>query len=140
VEQISYLIAVPPFHLFTIPVQHALPLRNNMIIYTLSRFEETFFVKAIETFNISRTMAVPPILLALSKYPASRLEPLRQILVGGSPLPLGVQEQMYAKLSPAARITIVYGMTEVESGSFWRKKKKDMTGSIGQVLSWSKTR
>ncbi|KAE9379826.1 acetyl-CoA synthetase-like protein [Stipitochalara longipes BDJ] len=139
-KNISYLVSIPPFHLFTIPVQHALPLRSNMTIYTLPRFEETSFVKAVETFKITRTMAVPPILLALSKYPASRLESLRQIFVGGSPLPLGVQQEMYAKLSPQSRITIVYGMTEAGWGAFWRNKKKDITGSIGQVLPGSKMR
>jgi acyl-coenzyme A synthetase/AMP-(fatty) acid ligase len=111
-----------------------------MMIYTLPRFEEAPFLHAVETFKIARTMAVPPILLALSKHPASRLESLRQIFVGGSPLPLGVQEQMYTKLSPKARITIVYGMTEAGWGGFWRKKEKDLTGSIGQVLPGSKMR
>jgi len=97
-------------------------------------------MKAVETFKIARTMAVPPILLALSKYPAARLQSLREIFVGGSPLPLGVQEEMYTKLSPQARISIVYGMTEAGWGAFWRRKKKDATGSIGQVLPGSKMR
>jgi acyl-coenzyme A synthetase/AMP-(fatty) acid ligase len=138
--QTSYLVAIPPFHLFTIPVQHALPLRNNISMYTLPRFEEGPFVKALETLKITRTLAVPPILLALAKYPESRLASLRRILVGGSPLPLGVQEDMYAKLSPAARIIQVYGMTETGWATIWRKKKKDVTGSIGQTLPGSKMR
>jgi acyl-coenzyme A synthetase/AMP-(fatty) acid ligase len=117
-----------------------LPLRNNICVYTLPRFEETSFLNALENFKITRTIAVPPILLALSKHPAARLESLRQICVGGSPLPLGVQEELYAKLSPAARITQVYGMTEVGWATHWKKKRRDMTGSIGQALPGIKMR
>jgi acyl-coenzyme A synthetase/AMP-(fatty) acid ligase len=126
--------------MFTAPVQHALPLRNNMTIYTLPRFDENSFMNAIETFKITRTIAVPPILLTLSKYPASRPQSLQQVLVGGSPFPLGIQEQMYSKLLPQARITIGDGMTEDGSGVFWKEKRKDTTGNIGQLLPGSKTR
>jgi acyl-coenzyme A synthetase/AMP-(fatty) acid ligase len=139
-RQVSYLVAIPPFHMFTAPVQHALPLRNNVVIYTLPRFEENSFLEAIETFKITRTIAVPPILLSLSKYPASRLESLEEILVGGSPLPLDVQKQMYEKLSPQARITTVYGMAEAGSAAFWKEKQKDTTGSVGQGLPGSNMR
>ncbi|PMD33508.1 acetyl-CoA synthetase-like protein [Hyaloscypha variabilis F] len=82
-KNISYLISIPPFHLFTIHVQHHLPLRSNMTAYNLPRFEETSFVKTVETFKIARTMAVLPMLLALSKYPPARLGSLKQILIGG---------------------------------------------------------
>ncbi|KAN0119194.1 acetyl-CoA synthetase-like protein [Hyaloscypha variabilis] len=131
-KNISYLISIPPFHLFTIHVQHHLPLRSNMTAYNLPRFEETSFVKTVETFKIARTMAVLPMLLALPKYPPARLGSLKQILIGGFPLPLGLHEDMYAKPSPQARIIIVYGMTEAGWETFWRKKEKDTTGSIGE--------
>jgi long-subunit acyl-CoA synthetase (AMP-forming) len=111
-----------------------------MTIYTLPRFDENSFMNAIKTFKITRTIAVPPILLTLSKYPASRPHSLQQVLVGGSPFPLGIQEQMYSKLLPQVRITIGDGMTEDGSGAFWKEKQKDTTGSIGQVLPGSKTR
>jgi acyl-coenzyme A synthetase/AMP-(fatty) acid ligase len=109
-----------------------------MTAYNISRFEETSFMKTVETFKIARTMTVLPMLLALSKYPPARLGSLKQILIGGFPLPLGLHEDMYAKPSPQARIIIVYGMTEAGWETFWRKKEKDTTGSIGEVLSGSK--
>ena len=133
--QRSYLVVLPPFHAFTVPVQHALPLRNNIAIFILPRFEEASFVKAIETFKIHATMAVPPILLALSKQPASKLKSIRNVFVGGSPLPLRVQDEMYEGLSPEAKITQVYGMTEVGWTTCWSKESKDRTGSIGQKLA-----
>jgi hypothetical protein len=126
--------------MFTAPVQHALPLRNNMTIYTLPRFEETSFVNAVETFKITRTIAVPPILLTLSKYRALRPQSFQQVLVREFPLPFGIQQQMYSKLLPQERITIGDGMTEDRSGAFWKEKQKDTTGSIVQVLPGSKTR
>jgi hypothetical protein len=126
--------------MFKAPVQHALPLRNNMTIYTLPRFEETSFVNAVETFKITRTIAVPPILLTLSKYQASRPQSLQQVLVREFHLPFGIQQQMYSKLLPQERITIGDGWTEDRSGAFWKEKQKDTTGSIVQVLPGSKTR
>jgi acyl-coenzyme A synthetase/AMP-(fatty) acid ligase len=111
-----------------------------MTVYTLPRIEETSFVNAVETFKITRTIAVPPILLALSKYPTSKPRSLQQVLVGGSPLPIGIQEQMYSKLLPQATITIGDGMTEDGSGAIWKEKQKDTKGSIGQVLPGSKAR
>lgn len=97
-------------------------------------------MKTVETFKIARTTAVPPMLLGLSKYPPAMLASLKQILIGGFPLPLGPHEDMYVKPSPQARIIVVYGMTEARWETFWRKKEKDTTGSIGEVLSGSKMR
>ncbi|KAH8684849.1 hypothetical protein BGZ60DRAFT_524048 [Tricladium varicosporioides] len=138
--KVSYLIPIPAFHAFAIPIQHALPIRTGQPIYILPRFEESSFINALTRFNITNTVAVPPILLALTKYSTKELRTLMKIFVGGSPLPLGVEEQLYQSLSQKARIVQVYGMTEVGWAVSWMKKQRNMTGSIGQALPGIKLR
>jgi hypothetical protein len=70
-RQISHLVAVPPFHVFTIPVQHAQPLRSGSPCYIMPRFEEKGFLDALARFQITQTIVVPPIMMALSSAVSS---------------------------------------------------------------------
>ncbi|KUJ23636.1 acetyl-CoA synthetase-like protein [Mollisia scopiformis] len=139
-EKISSLIAVPPFHVFTMPVQHALPLRTGSPAYIMPRFDEGAFVRALGEFNVTQTIVVPPILMALTKRSSSELVSLRKIFVGGSVATYGMQQQLYSKLSPEAKIVQVYGMTEVGWATAWTKGAKDETGSVGQALPGARIR
>jgi len=106
----------------------------------MPRFEETEFLDALETYTLTQTVTVPPIMMALSKASDSKLQSLRRILVGGSCATDGMQQQLYAKLAPSARIVQVYGMTEVGWATCWGKREKDTTGSVGQALPGTKIR
>jgi acyl-coenzyme A synthetase/AMP-(fatty) acid ligase len=133
--KISSLIAIPPFHVFTLPVQHAFPLRKGAPAYILPRFEGKAFVDAVEKFRIAHTVVVPPILMALAKCEdGAKLRSLRRIYVGGSCATDGMQQQLYTKLSPKARIEQVYGMTEVGWATTWHDPKQESTGSVGRPL------
>jgi acyl-CoA synthetase (AMP-forming)/AMP-acid ligase II len=138
--QASYLIALPPFHVFTIPMQHALPLRTGSPVYILPRFEERGFVSAITSFQISHIITVPPILTALSKYSNLELASLRRVFVGGSCATDWMQKQLYKKLYHEARITQVYGMTEVGWVTTWTKNERDVSGSVGQIIPGARIR
>ena len=134
-------LAFPPFHVFTIPVQHAFPLRKGVPCYIMPRFEASGFLNALETYGITQTIVVPPILMALSKCEdASKFKALRRVFVGGSCATDGMQQQLYAKLSPMARITQVYGMTEAGWATTWQNREKDMSGSVGRALPGSELR
>ncbi|CZR51401.1 related to AMP-binding enzyme [Phialocephala subalpina] len=139
-EKISTLIAVPPFHVFTMPVQHALPLRTNTPAYIMPRFSESEFAHTLHQHQITQTVVVPPILMALTKRSSEELASLRKIFVGGSVATHGMQQQLYEKLSPEARIVQVYGMTEVGWATTWTKDAKDETGSVGQALPGTRLR
>ncbi|KAF8854356.1 4-coumarate-CoA ligase-like protein [Acephala macrosclerotiorum] len=139
-EKISTLIVVPPFHVFTMPVQHALPLRTGTPAYIMPRFQESDFVHSLIQFKITQTVVVPPILMALTKRSSEELASLRKIFVGGSVATNGMQQQLYEKLSPQARIVQVYGMTEVGWATTWIKDAKDETGSVGQPLPETRLR
>lgn len=106
----------------------------------MPRFVPSLFLDALESFCITDTITVPPVMMALSKAPKSKLQSLRRILVGGSCATYGMQEQLYEMLSPEARIIQVYGMTEVGWATMWGRKSIDRTGSVGQPVPGTKLR
>jgi acyl-CoA synthetase (AMP-forming)/AMP-acid ligase II len=133
--KISTLVSIPPFHVFTIPVQHALPLRKGTSAYIMSRFETTHFLDAIEKFRIPHIIVVPPLLMTLANAAESwQLKSIKRIYVGGSCATDGMQQQLYAKLPPLARIEQVYGMTEVGWATTWHDRQQESTGSVGHPL------
>jgi acyl-coenzyme A synthetase/AMP-(fatty) acid ligase len=137
-------VALPPFHVFLIPIQHAIPLRTGSTSYIMPRYEPYAFVKAIQQFRISRTVIVPPILTSLSKATFATkdsLGALRRIYVGGSCAKAEMQQQLYRKLSPAARIEQVYGMTETGWATVsFKDRRRDCTGSVGSPLHGTELR
>lgn len=142
--QDSYLVALPPFHVFLIPIQHAMPLRIGYPSYIMPRYEPRLFVKTIAEFRICRTVMVPPILTSLSKSTFATkdaLGSLRRIFVGGSCAKAEVQRQLREKLSPTARIENVYGMTETGwATTTCRDRKRDHMGSVGAPLPGTELR
>lgn len=122
------------------PVQHALPLRTSTPACIMPRFSEPDFVRALMQFQVTQTVVVPPILMALTKRSSEELRPLRKIFVGGSVATNGMLQQLYEKLAPGARIVQVYGMTEVGWATTWTKNAKDETGSVGQPLPGTQLR
>ena len=107
----------------------------------MPRFEEHGFLNTLEAFRITQTVVVPPILMALSKcLDPNKLKSLRRIFVGGSCATDGMQQQLYAKLSPKAKIAQVYGMTEAGWATMWQDRDKDITGSVGRPLPGSQLR
>jgi acyl-coenzyme A synthetase/AMP-(fatty) acid ligase len=142
--QDSYLLALPPFHVFLIPIQHAIPLRTGCASYIMPRYEPQLFVKTIAEFRISRTVMVPPILTSLSKAKFATkdtLRSLRRIYVGGSCAKAEMQQNFYEKLSPTARIEHAYGMTETGwAATTCKDRKRDYTDSVGAPLPGTELR
>lgn len=132
--EMKSLIALPPFHVFTMPIQHVVPLRTGTQAYIMPRFEEAAFVGAIEKFEITHTILVPPILMALSKHDIVELSSLRTVFVGGSRASDGMQKKLYEAMSDEARIVQVYGMTETGWASCWSAKERDGSGSVGKPV------
>lgn len=107
----------------------------------MPRFEEKGFLHALATFQITQTIVVPPIMMALSKCEdATQLRSLRRIFVGGSCATDGMQQQLYSRLSPKAKIEQVYGMTEAGWATMWQDRGKDITGSVGRALPGGQVR
>ncbi|CZT12351.1 related to acyl-CoA synthetase [Rhynchosporium graminicola] len=134
------LIALPPFHVFTIPLQHAVPLRTGCPAYIMPRFEENLFVNTIKKVGITHTIVVPPIMMTLAKHDKGELDSLKRVFVGGSCASDGMQSKLYGVLSEEARIVQVYGMTETGWATCWSKGDKDGSGSVGQAVDGSRLR
>ena len=101
----------------------------------MPRYEEQAFLNALEKFQITHTIVVPPILVALSKNSETKkLGSLRRVYVGGSLATDSMQQQLYAKLPPEAKIEQVYGMTEAGWATIWHDRTKESTGSVGRPL------
>ncbi|KAH7409677.1 hypothetical protein BKA64DRAFT_732290 [Cadophora sp. MPI-SDFR-AT-0126] len=140
VSGVKSLIALPPFHVFTMPLQHTVPLRTGYPAYIMPRFEETSFVSAIEKFGITHTIVVPPIMMTLSKHDKGELNTLRTVFVGGSRASEGMQRKLYGAMSEEARIVQVYGMTETGWATTWSRAEKDASGSVGQPVDGTRLR
>lgn len=122
------------------PVQHALPLRTGTPAYIMPRFLDAEFTSSLSQYQITQTVVVPPILMALAKHSSKELASLRKIFVGGSVATNGMQQQLYSKMDSEAKIIQVYGMTEVGWATTWTKGPKDHTGSVGQALPGTRLR
>ena len=139
-KAVRSLIALPPFHVFTMPLQHAVPLRTGYPAYIMPRFEEATFVSAVEKFGITHTIVVPPIMMTLSKYDRDELNTLKTVFVGGSCASEGMQRKLYGAMGKEARIVQVYGMTETGWATTWSRAEKDDSGSVGQPVDGTRLR
>ena len=107
-------------------------------MYVMRRFNPKAFLESIHRFGITETAIVPPMIFALLISPLATkevLQSLRYIWCGGAPLRPIIQSQMQALLSPDAKLSQVWGTTEVgwASALFW--PEGDNTGSVGRPLA-----
>lgn len=103
----------------------------------MRRFDLKQYLDAIEKFQITEIPMVPTMVVSILTSPLTTkkaLESLRFILVGGSPLRYSTQADFQALLSPEAKISQAWGMTETgwTTALFW--PHSDDTGSVGRTL------
>lgn len=100
----------------------------------MPRFDDKAFIQSLGKYQITQTLVVPPILMALTRHTRTELDSLRKVFVGGSVTTGGMQQQLYSQMHPDSRIIQVYGMTEVGWATTWTREEKDESGSVGQSL------
>ena len=103
----------------------------------MRRFEISQFLQSIERYGITETAMVPAMIVALLKSPLTRKEKLRSlryVWTAGSPLRLSTQKEFQSLLSPEAKMSQAWGMTEIGwvTAFFW--PQGDDTGSVGKPL------
>lgn len=135
--EVSRLICLPAFHNFAVPLISGCALREQHSVYMMRRFDLKQYLDAIEKFHITEIPMVPTMMVSILTSPLTRkdaLESLRFILVGGSPLRYSTQADFQTLLSPEAKITQAWGMTETgwTTALFW--PHSDDTGSVGRTL------
>ena len=131
------MICLPAFHNFALPMITGCAIREQQSVYIMRRFELKLYLDSIKNFDITESPMVPAMIIAILNSPLTRregLQSLRYIWCGGSPLRSCTQADFQALLSPEARVTQVWGMTETGWCIVFFWPEGDDTGSIGRIL------
>ncbi|KAI3325930.1 acetyl-CoA synthetase-like protein [Xylariaceae sp. AK1471] len=114
-------------------------------VYIMPSFDFEKMLQHIQKYRISHVVAVPPIIIALAKHPASRkydLSSIQHIGSGAAPLGLEICDEV-SKLWPTGAITVRqgWGMTELTcSATSWHPNEFLRTSSVGEMLPNCKAR
>ena len=135
--QVSRLLCLPTFHAFALPLMITCPLRERHPMYLMRRFDIKQYLEAIEHFAVTETALVPAMIYGILKSPLATkqvLKSLRYLWSAGSPLRESTQKDFQALLSPEAKISQVWGLTEVgwATASFWPDGNN--SGSVGRPI------
>lgn len=105
--------AMPFFHAAGWAINFHMALTNGCTLITLPRFELAAFLKACQDHRVTRTLVVPPVLLALAKHPAVDnydLSAFTNILVGAAPVAESLARACQERVG--CMVQQVYGLTE----------------------------
>jgi acyl-CoA synthetase (AMP-forming)/AMP-acid ligase II len=136
-EHDRILAAAPFFHIAGMVTTMNLGLQRGLTIVTIPRFELTEYLRIIQDYRITHTLAVPPILLALTKDPrvdAFDLSSLKFLSTGAAPVSAELEIACARRLG--CRIRQGYGMTETSgvSHAVVDDLAGQQPGSIGPAL------
>lgn len=112
-ETDTLICVLPLFHIYGLVVVLNMGLYTGTTIVTMPRFELESFLKAVQDYEVSLALLVPPIVLALSKHPVVdnyNLPKLRTIFSGAAPLGEELTKACMERLGVSVRQG--YGMTE----------------------------
>ncbi len=136
--QPSRVLYLPFFHAAMVPVAHITPLRAGHVTYILRRFELEPFLSALQNFQPTELVFVPPVAVAVLKYPNLHnysLKSIKVALSGAGPLDKEHQNALQAILGPDTTFTQVWGMTETSCiASKFVYPERDDTGSVGRMI------
>jgi acyl-CoA synthetase (AMP-forming)/AMP-acid ligase II len=105
--------AMPFFHAAGWVILFHMSLTNGCTIVTLPRFEMESFLRAAQTYGVTRTLVVPPVVVALAKQPIVErydLSKLSSLLVGAAPLGEEVARACAERID--CLVQQLYGLTE----------------------------
>ena len=132
------LYPLPMFHVATVPLVHAGPLRAGSVCYIMRRFELEPYLAGIEKHQITSLGMVPPLVIAIIMSPLRlkySLQSVRRIGCGAAPLDKDSGERLKALCAPDCTFTQVQGMTETTGAiSLFYYPDEDDTGSVGNTF------
>ena len=108
------IAALPFFHIAGLAVVLLLGLSRGTTLVLMPRFDMESFLQAMQKYQVTTAVLVPPIMLGLAKSPlVSQYEmpALRQILGGAAPLSAEIEQACKARLGCV--VGQGFGMTEV---------------------------
>jgi len=133
----SHVIAVLPFfHIYGIMAFLTFGLLRGATLVTMPRFDMEQYLALARTHEVPVLHVVPPILLALAKYPGElNLPKLKGALTGAAPLSAELAAAFTARTG--ASVHQVYGLTEVTGASHLgtRVPGENKPGSVGRLVA-----
>ncbi|KAG9235762.1 4-coumarate-CoA ligase-like protein [Amylocarpus encephaloides] len=112
--------------------------KAGQISIVMRRFDLEEFLACIEKFEINELGIVPPIAIAIIMTPLNQkysLKSVKDVAIGAAPLGRESQQRLKNLLAPGARVTQVWGMTEMTCvASMFNWPDDDDTGSVGRIL------
>ena len=135
-EQDRVLAVAPFFHATGFFVVANGVLYDGGTVVTMPRFDLEQMLEMIQTYRITATVVVPPIVLALAKHPAVDrydLSSLRWLACGAAPLGAALQQACARRLG--CPVLQGYGMTELTAGiAIWSVGLPVRPGAAGRLL------
>lgn len=126
------------FHVATVPLVHASPIRSGNTAYIMRRFELEPFLASIEKYQINALGIVPPLVIAIIMSPLRHkysLKSIRRVGCGAAPPDKGSQLRFKALCANDVTFTQVFGMTETTGAiSFFYYPEDDHTGGVGSTF------
>jgi acyl-CoA synthetase (AMP-forming)/AMP-acid ligase II len=135
------LAALPFFHIYGMQVLMNGLLANGVTVVTMPRFDMVEALEAVQTLEISRFFAVPPIILGLAKAPIVDdydLSSIKQIFSGAAPLGAELAEEAATRVG--CEVVQGYGMTELSPVSHCTVEGDFRAGTCGVTVSNTETR
>lgn len=128
---------LPFFHIYGMTVVMSAVLSNGGTVVTMPRFDLENFLSLMETYGITQTFLVPPIVLALAKHPLVDeydLGKLRVITSGAAPLGEELERTCSQRLG--CLVKQGYGLTETSPVTHTHRDDPDeiKAGSIGHLI------
>src|SRR5215831_12153957 len=135
------LAVLPFFHIYGIMAFLTFGLMRGAKLVTMPRFDLEQYIQLARRHEVPLLHVVPPILLALAKYPGELALPhLKAALAGAAPL----SPELAAEFSrrSGAMVYQVYGMTEVSGATHLGTldPARNKPGSIGRLIGNAEAR
>lgn len=135
------LCVLPLFHIYSLNSVLLCGLRAGATILIMPKFEIGSLLELTQKYKVSVAPIVPPIILAISKYPSLDkydLSSLRILKSGGAPLGKELEDAVRAKF-PNVTLGQGYGMTEAGpvltmSLAFAKEPMEVKSGACGTVV------
>ncbi|KAK2802002.1 hypothetical protein FQN51_004912 [Onygenales sp. PD_10] len=135
---VSRLMSLPMFHLFSALWSHIFPIRYGESLYVLPRFNLEQYVQCVYIYRITETYMVPAMVQALNQCSSLSLSEfltsLRYVGVAGACIDAGSVQLLQDKLHPDAQVSQLWGMTEVGMVFQMRYGMRNEPGSIGTLM------
>ncbi|MED6210524.1 4-coumarate--CoA ligase 3, variant 2 [Stylosanthes scabra] len=113
-EEDVVLCVLPLFHIYALHCVMLCSMRVGCTMLLKEKFEMRAMLELVEKHRVSVVMAVPPLVVALSKNPIAEeydLSSIRMVMSGGAPLKANFEEAFHSRM-PKAIFRQALGMTE----------------------------